>query len=124
MEKHGVEKKLKGYLTEETVSLDQQDWWRKVIDYMKTLSPSGVELEIMNLVSFDFSADMQANSNYYVSANRRLLLFSVINIFLLLQLGQFLKALLECIKGRNEADFCQALLNCCLKVSSTIYHRV
>jgi hypothetical protein len=66
MEKHGVEKKLKGYLTEETVSLDQE-WWRKVIEYMKTLSPSGVELEIMNLVSFDFSADMQANPNYYVS---------------------------------------------------------
>ena len=70
MEKHGVEKKLKGYLTEETVSLDQQDWWRKVMDYMKTLSPSGVELEIMNLVSFDFSADMQANPNYYVSTNQ------------------------------------------------------
>lgn len=67
MEKHGVEKKLKGFLTEETVSLDQVDWWRKVLDYMKSLSPSGVELEIMNLVSFDFSADMQANPNYYVS---------------------------------------------------------
>lgn len=67
MEKHGVEKKLKGFLTEETVSLDSEDWWRKVLDYMKSLSPSGVELEIMNLVSFDFSADMQANPNYYVS---------------------------------------------------------
>lgn len=97
MEKHGVEKKLKGFLTEETVSLDQVDWWRKVLDYMKSLSPSGVELEIMNLVSFDFSADMQANPNYY--------------------LGQFLKAILECIRGKNDADFCQALLNCCLKVN-------
>jgi len=34
---------------------------------MKTLSPSGVELEVMNLVSFDFSADMQDNPNFYVS---------------------------------------------------------
>ena len=79
MEKHGVEKKLKGYLTEETVSSDQQDWWRKVMDYMKTLSPSGVELEIMNLVSFDFSADMQANPNYYVSII--FLISSAINLF-------------------------------------------
>ncbi len=52
------------------------------MDYMKTLSPSGVELEIMNLVSFDFSADMQANPNYYVSII--FLISSAINLFYLL----------------------------------------
>ena len=46
---------------------DKDDWWRKVIEYMKTLSPSGVELEIMNLASFDFSSEMQDNPNFYVS---------------------------------------------------------
>ena len=35
---------------------------------MKTLSPSGVELEIMGLTSFDFSEDMQSNPNHYVSS--------------------------------------------------------
>lgn len=67
MEKHGVERKLKGFLSETTVQADGNDWWRKVLDYMKTLSPSGVELEVMNLVSFDFSPEMQANMNFYVS---------------------------------------------------------
>lgn len=38
-----------------------------MLDFMKTLSPSGVELEIMNLTSFDFSAEMQADPNHYVS---------------------------------------------------------
>jgi hypothetical protein len=66
LEKHGVEQKLKGYLAAQTVAADS-DWWRKVLQYMKTLSPSGVELEVMNLVSFDFSADMQGNPNFYVS---------------------------------------------------------
>lgn len=68
-----------------------------MLDFMKTLSPSGVELEIMNLTSFDFSAEMQADPNHYLS--------------------QFLTALLEIVRGKNDADFCQALLNCCLKTN-------
>lgn len=67
MEKHGVKQVLKGYLTEATIKTAGNDWWRKVLDYMKTLSPSGVELEIMGLTSFDFTDDMQDNANYYVS---------------------------------------------------------
>ena len=66
MEKHGVQQKLKGYLAASTVASDS-DWWRKALGYMKTLSPSGVELEIMNLASFDFSDDLKENPNYYVS---------------------------------------------------------
>ena len=38
------------------------------MEHMKTLSPSGVELEIMNLTSFDFSSEMQDNQNFYVSS--------------------------------------------------------
>lgn len=68
-----------------------------MLNYMKTLSPSGVELEMMSLTSFDFSEDMQANPNYF--------------------LGRFLEALLLCVRARNEADFCQALLNCCIKTN-------
>ena len=79
-----------------TINSDDE-WWRKALNYMKTLSPSGVELEIMGLVSFDFSADMQENSNHYLAA--------------------FLKVILECVRTKNDADFCQALLNCCLKVN-------
>ena len=74
MEKHGVERKLKGFLTEETVQEAGEDWWRSMLGYMKTLSPSGVELEIMNLTSFDFSNEMQANANYYVSYSKIFLL--------------------------------------------------
>ena len=58
LDKHGVEKKLKGFLSKQAVEADGDEWWRNVITYMKSLSPSGVELEIMGLVSFDFSEDM------------------------------------------------------------------
>ena len=54
-------------LTETAKEEGDDDWWRKVIDYMKGLSPSGVELEIMNLDAFDFSEEMKGNPNYYVS---------------------------------------------------------
>mmetsp|Transcript_19343 Transcript_19343/g.22833 ORF Transcript_19343/g.22833 Transcript_19343/m.22833 type:complete len:146 (-) Transcript_19343:53-490(-) len=96
MEKHGVQQKLKGYLGAATIQADA-DWWRKVVEYMKTLSPSGVELEIMGLTSFDFSEDMQADQNYY--------------------LNKFLESLLLSIRAKGDADFCQALLNCCLKTN-------
>ena len=67
MEKHNVQQKLKGFLSEATISANPDDWWRKALQYMKTLSPSGVELEIMGLTSFDFSADMLADANYYLA---------------------------------------------------------
>ena len=96
MEKHNVQRKLKGFLSASTINSDPE-WWRKALNYMKTLSPSGVELEIMGLVSFDFSEDMQSNANFF--------------------LANFLTLLLECVRTQNDADFCQALLNCCLKVN-------
>jgi len=95
MEKHDVEQKLKSLLAAKKTQGDEEDWWREVIEYMKTLSPSGVELEIMNLVSFDFSKEMQDNPNFYVA--------------------RFLRALENTIRSKNDSDFVQALLNCCLK---------
>merc|ERR1712176_660173 len=95
MEKHNVEQKLKSLLADKQTQGDDGDWWRAVIEYMKTLSPSGVELEIMNLVSFDFSKEMQGNPNFY--------------------LVRFLKALELTIRSKTDSDFVQALLNCCLK---------
>ena len=68
MEKHNVEQRLKGILREKTTEGGNADWWRHVIDYMKGLSPSGVELEIMSLEAFDFSEEMKENPNYYVSS--------------------------------------------------------
>ena len=98
MEKHEVERKLKGFLTRQTVEADC-DWWRQVLAYMKTLSPSGVELEIMNLGSYDFSEEMQGDSNYFVS-----------DPFLpksnaIVQVNKFLEALLACVRSHSDADF-------------------
>ena len=67
LERHNVEKRLKSMLAKEETEGDA-DWWRKVITYMKGLTPSGVELELMNLASFDFTDEMQDNANYYVSS--------------------------------------------------------
>ena len=64
--KHDVEARLKTYLKE---SKDGEEWWREALDYMKTLSPSGVELEIINLTSFDFSEELKDDPDYYVSAH-------------------------------------------------------
>ena len=68
MEKHNVEQRLKGLLAEKSKESGEDDWWRQVIDYMKGLSPSGVELEIMSLEAFDFSEEMKENPNFYVSS--------------------------------------------------------
>ena len=46
MLRHGAKQQLKSLLT---------DSKKSVIAYMKTLSPSGVELEIMSLANFEFS---------------------------------------------------------------------
>ena len=54
-------------LADKHKEVDDDGWWWKVIDHMKGLSPSGVELEIMNLDAFDFSEEMKGNPNYYVS---------------------------------------------------------
>ena len=40
---------------------------QKVIDYLKTLTPSGIELEIMTLTSYDFTEEAKDDPNFYVS---------------------------------------------------------
>ena len=42
-------------------------WWRMAMDYLKTLSPSGVELEMINLSSYDFSDELRDDPDFYVS---------------------------------------------------------
>ena len=47
LEKHGFQKKLRQLLREGSSHTE-------IIDYLKTLTPSGVELEFISLASFDF----------------------------------------------------------------------
>ena len=47
LEKHGFSKKLRGMLQNE------EHTWQEIVNYMKTLSPSGIELELISLSSFD-----------------------------------------------------------------------
>ena len=48
---------------------DEGIWVQKVIDYLKTLTPSGIELEIMTLTSYDFTEEAKDDPNFYVSVS-------------------------------------------------------
>lgn len=48
LDKHGFQKKLKDLIG------DEKSKATDVIEYLKTLSPSGIELEILSLASFEF----------------------------------------------------------------------
>ena len=63
-----------------------------IIEYLKTLSPSGIELEFLSLASFDFSKDRQLEQ-----PNELLL--------------RMLNTLLAAIRSNKECDFVQAMLN-------------
>jgi 3-dehydroquinate dehydratase len=67
----------------------------EVIEYLKTLSPSGVELEFISLASFEFTG---LDSGKQLS-NPNLLLTKMLQIFD------------EVVKANREADFVHALLN-------------
>lgn len=49
LEKHGFEKKLRDMVSQ----CEEGKSYKEIIEYMKTLSPSGIELEIITLASFD-----------------------------------------------------------------------
>jgi len=69
------------------------------MEYMKGLTPSGVELEIMTLATFDFGSgetDPNATLNY------------------------FLDVIATTIAIKKDADYTQALFNCLLKTHSEI----
>ena len=55
LEKHGFQKKLKDMIKD---GADQ----KSVVEYLKTLSPSGVELELISLASFEFERGPNAAS--------------------------------------------------------------
>jgi len=66
-----------------------------IIDYMKGLSPSGVELEILSLGNFDFKNPESTPTN---------------------KIDKFLNHLLSRIKAKKDCDYVHALLNCCLRL--------
>jgi hypothetical protein len=57
LEKHDAIKRLRDMLKTNPTG---------VMDYMKTLSPSGVELEILSLTTFEFGANNDP-ANHFVS---------------------------------------------------------
>ena len=58
---------------------------------MKTLSPSGIELELISLASFEIDTTSKQNPNFL--------------------LEQMLQTFFEAIDSNSETDFVQALLN-------------
>jgi hypothetical protein len=58
LEKHDVVKRLRKLLKDGTRE--------EVMEYLKSLSPSGVELEILSLTQFDLAVQNE-NANLYVS---------------------------------------------------------
>ena len=91
LQKHGEQTNLLALLGK-----DQNA--HEVMEYMKGLSPSGVELEIMTLSTFSFGAGEEMNSN-------------IIN---------FLNVLADTIALNKDADYTQSLINCVLKVHNDI----
>ena len=78
------DKKLKSLLDGEAKAKD-------VIDYLKSLSPSGVELEFISLGSFEFGTDPAES------------------------VGKMLKVFESAVKTSSDFDFVQAMLNNFLK---------
>lgn len=59
LEKHDVKKRLRTLL--------KASQFPEVLDYLKSLSPSGVELEILSLTTFEFGQESEG-ANFYVSS--------------------------------------------------------
>lgn len=85
LEQHGFEKKLKALLKEGATSAS-------IMQYLKTISASGVELEFISLSSFDF--DHTKTLEY---PNQMLL--------------QMLQVFMAEIESNRDSDFVQACLN-------------
>lgn len=85
LEQHGFEKKLKALLKEGATSAS-------IMQYLKTISASGVELEFISLSSFDF--DQTKTLEY---PNQMLL--------------QMLQVFMAEIESNRDSDFVQACLN-------------
>ena len=70
--------------------------WSEVISYLKTLTPSGIELEFISLASFDLDKNAEEGSSLQ-SPNS--ILLAMLNI------------LLQAIESNQDSDFVQAMLN-------------
>jgi hypothetical protein len=68
------------------------------MEYMKGLTPSGVELEIMTLSTFNFGQDEEMNSSVH----------------------NFFDVLASTIAANKDADYTQALINCVLKTHNEV----
>lgn len=51
LEKHGFDKKLRKMLSDSEIKP------KDVLEYLKSLTPSGIELEFISLASFDFEVE-------------------------------------------------------------------
>jgi hypothetical protein len=60
LEKHGFEKKLKNFLNDPMTSNSD------ISDYLKSLSPSGIELEFMSLSVYELTPEQLSNPNKLV----------------------------------------------------------
>ena len=91
MQKHGEQTNLISLLGKDQKVHD-------VMEYMKGLTPSGVELEIMTLATFNFGQDEELNA----------------------MIHHFLDVIDSTIAAKKDADYTQALLNCVLKTHSDV----
>jgi hypothetical protein len=60
LEKHGFEKKLKNFLNDPMTSNSD------ISEYLKSLSPSGIELEFMSLSVYEITPEQLSNPNKLV----------------------------------------------------------
>jgi len=95
--KHGdVKTNLKGLLGSGDSPTSEQA--QKVIEYMKNLTPSGVELEILTLANFDFAEGVEPSE----------------------MIGRFFAVLERRVTDKQDSEYIQALLNCTLKTHNDV----
>lgn len=78
---------------------------KDVVEYLKTLSPSGIEIEFISLSSFEIEAVKKEGENL-VSPNK--------------MISKMLSVFLKLVQGNSDVDFVQALLNNFLKLHNDI----
>ena len=99
-----------------------------VISYLKTLSPSGIELEFMSLASFEFDDTVKGRGEKLINPTELVSpissLFTLFSIPLyyyffannfLFQIKRMLSVLIHALGTCSDFDFVQALLNNFLK---------
>jgi|TARA_B110000285_G_C14744474_1_gene432311 hypothetical protein len=80
--------------------------FQEIIKYLKTLSPSGIEIEFISLSSFDVDKDQTDPSEKLISPNATI--------------SKMMGVFEKCIEANIDCDFVQAMLNVFLKKHSDI----